>query len=203
MAAFAAPLAADAAAMDYLRTFFSLPYAANEESRMAFPDDLTVSSWGSPAAEEVDTSVLAKMAMAGIIPLRPGTHLVKFGEDPRIYGVGQGGTLHWIPDEAHAVRFYGTDWKDRIVTLFESYYPNYTFGQDVVMAHPDGTLIKYPERPTVYLVQSGVMRPFLSEAAFLDNHFSFDSVVTVATPFGYAEGAGISGYDAGLDLQSI
>lgn len=197
------PVAADAASTDYLRTFFSLPYATADETRLAFPDELTVSSWGDPEAVEVDTATLAARAMAGIVPLRQGTHLVKFGENPKVYAIGQGGTLHWIPDEATAVKFYGSDWESRIVTLFESYWSNYEFGQDVVSAHPDGTLIKYPERATVYYVQAGLMRPFASEDAFYANHFRFPSVVTVSDPFGYTEGPSITGYEPSLDIQSI
>lgn len=202
-ASVSAPVAANASAADFLRTFFSLPYAAQEETRLAFPDELTVESWGNPTAQEVDTATLAKRAMSGIVPLRQGSHLVKFGNDPRVYAVSLAGTLHWIPSESAAVYLYGDSWSNRVVTLFESYYANYRFGQDAAKAHPDGTLIQYPERPTVYYVQSGSIRPFLNEEAFRANNLDFDSVVTVYHPYGYAEGMPIRGYEAELDLQGI
>lgn len=197
------PVVTQAAATDFLKTFFSLPYATQEDSRLAFPDELTVNSWGSPDAQEVAPEILAERAMMGVVPLRPGTHLVKFGNSPRVYAVSEGGTLHWIPAEKDAIYLYGDSWSDRIVTLFESYYVNYTFGQDVATTHPNGMIFKYPERPTVYYLQSGVMRPFMSEEAFYANHFSFDSVVTVYHPYGYSEGAPIAGYESSFALQSI
>lgn len=197
------PVTANAADSDFLKTFFSLPYAAQDDSRLAFPDELTVNSWGNPDVQEVTPEDLAKRAMAGIVPLRQGSHLVKFGNSPRVYAVSQGGTLHWIPSEKDAIYLYGDSWSERVVTLFESYYVNYTFGQDASTTHPDGLLFKYPERPTVYYLQSGVMRPFVSEKAFKANSFIFDSVVTVYHPYGYTEGAPISGYEPTLDLQSI
>jgi len=194
---------ARAAEDSFLKTIFSLPYVTGEETRLAFPDELTVVSWGNPEAREVDAATLAKRAMAGVVPLRQGSHLVKFGRDPRVYAVSLSGVLHWIPDESTAVYLYGDRWTDRIVTLFESYYANYRFGPGLSKVHPDGTLIKYPERPTVYYVQAGVMRPFLNESAFRANHFSFDSVVTVYHPYGYMTGMPIVGYESALDLQSI
>ncbi len=189
-----------AAPGDIVRSPLTDPYLLNGQStRMVFPDRLTVETWGSPAALEVETPALSHWLLTGAVPVREGSRLVKFGTDPMVYAVGPQGRLHWIKDEGIAEALYGKGWNARVATLFTSFFPLYRLGAPIETArHPDGTLIKYAGSPTVYYVVNGYARPFDSERAFRDNRFSFDSVITVPASFTYAKGGAIVGTEPGL-----
>lgn len=194
------PLQASAASLgELLRTSFSLPYVVGYENRQAFPDELTVSSWDNPVAPEVDISVLSEKSLTGIIPLQWNSHLVRFGEDPKVYAVGEDGQLHWLLNEEVASVLYGQNWNQRVISLYESYLSNYTQGATLAsVQHMEGTLFKHETNPTVYYLQDGIARPFLSEQAFYDNGFSFKSVVTVQDSIQYHVDYPIAGYDPTL-----
>jgi hypothetical protein len=189
---------------DVLRTQDSDPYLLRDSvSRLVFPDPVTVETWGSPAAQEVAPTSMAQWGLAGALPIREGSKLVKFGTDPQVYAVAPGGRLHWIVSEQVAAALYGQDWNRKIVTLFYSYYPNYRIGAPIESAqYPDGTLFKHSDAPTVYYLINGVARPFLNEAAFKANRFSFASVLTIPKSFPYVKGNTISGFERELNLVS-
>ena len=195
----AAPALA-AAPDDIVRAPLTDPYLLGDRNtRMVFPDSVTVETWGSPAAKEVAAPSLSQWLLSGAVTVREGSRLVKFGTDPQVYAVGPQGRLHWIKDEGIAAALYGKDWDARVVTLFSSFYPLYRIGAPIETArHPDGTLIKYAGSPTVYYLVNGYARPFATERAFRDNRFSFDSVVTVPSSYAYAKGSAIVGMEAGL-----
>lgn len=188
---------------DVVRTPVSNPYLLNAwESRLAFPDQETVATWGSPAAKEIAGSELPRWNMAGALPIREGSKLVKFGTDPYVYAVGPAGALYWITSPALALQLYGADWNRRVTTLFSSYYPNYRVAAAIVEpVHPAGTLFKYADAPAVYyLTSSGVARPFHTEEAFRANRFSFDGVLTIPRSFRYQIGNPIVGVEKDLNL---
>lgn len=68
--------------------------------------------------------------------------------------------------------------------------------------HPDGTLIKMQESPTVYLLEDGAARPFMDEQAFLSRGYDFADVTPVSADeyACYTEGAGISGV---ADIRAV
>jgi len=199
------PLQASAASLgDILRASFSMPYLMGSEDRRAFPDEMTVDSWGSPEVSEVDVSVLSARSLSGVVPLRRGSHLIKFGEDPKVYAIGPNGTLHWLINEHIASTLYGPHWNRNVVSLFESFLPNYSIGATLnTVSHPEGTIYKHASYPAVYYLQNGMARPFSGEQAFHDNHFSFRSVITVPDSVQYPAGQAITGYEEQLHPLSF
>lgn len=188
---------------DVLRTSWSDPYMlGNSATRLVFPDQVTVETWGNPDAAVVDAPQLSQWTLAGALPIREGSKLVKFGTDPQVYAVGPNGALHWITTEALAKDLYGSDWDANVVTLFASFFPIYSVGDAVTVAHhPDGTLLKYADDPTVYYMMNDQARPFADEAAFKANDFSFSGVMTVSRNFHYAQGTPITGWEQDLNLN--
>lgn len=196
----AAPALA-AAPGDIVRASWTDPYMLGSAStRMVFPDQKTFETWGSPSASVVDAPQLSQWTLAGALPVREGSKLVKFGTDPQVYAVGPHGALHWITTEALAAQLYGSGWDRNVVTLFPSFYPNYTLASPVLgPSHPDGTLIKYPDAPTVYYLIHGVARPFADEQAFKANDFNFSSVLTIPKTFTYVRGNPIDVWEQDLN----
>ena len=195
--------AAAATIGDIIRADYTNPYLLNaSSSRLAFPDDITVETWGNPEAQQLPGSALTQWNLVGTMPLREGSKLVKFGTDPQIYAVSPGGVLHWITRPSLASDLYGPGWSQRVAVLFYSYYPNYKIGSPISEArHPEGTLFKYADASAVYyLTGSGVARPFFSEAAFKANRFSFDGVIAVPRAYQYIKGNYIYGFEKNLNL---
>ena len=186
---------------DVVRAIWSDPYLLDSATtRKVFPDQVTLETWGNPSAADLDVPQLSRWTLAGAMPIRQGSKLVKFGTDPRVYAVGPDGTLHWIATEALAAQLYGSGWNHDVVTLFESFYANYAVGDAITVPHhPDGTLLKYADAPTVYYIVNGQARAFADEAAFKANNFSFGSVITVPRSFVYPPGDRITGREAALD----
>ncbi len=201
--AFASPAFA-ASAGDILRadTLGDIYLINTRQSRLTFPDQLTVQSWGSPQAVDVPVSTLARLDLKGAVPLREGSYLVRFGTDPQVYAVSPGGVLHWITTASLAEDLYGSRWNRRVISLYSSFYPNYKMGDPITEAkHPDGTLFKYAGSPTVYYLINGVARPFINEAAFYGNNLSFESVITLRDSQKYIRGNWITGYDRDLHAE--
>jgi hypothetical protein len=197
----AAPALA-AAPGDVVRSPLTDPYlVSGANTRMVFPDRVTVETWGDPSAQTLETSALSRWLLAGAVPVREGSRLVKFGTDPQVYAVGPQGKLHWITTEEIARGLYGEGWNRRVVTLFTSFFPLYRLGEPIEsQRYPDGTLVKAAGSPTVYYLSNGYARPFASEAAFRANRFSFDSVLTVSGTEGYRAGPAIAAFENGLNL---
>lgn len=56
----------------------------------------------------------------------------------------------------------------------------YTSVLPVPLWHPNGTLMKTPGESTVYLMEEGVARPFITEASFLTRNYNFADVVLIS-----------------------
>ena len=75
------------------------------------------------------------------------------------------------PDVFHS---HGNDFDDVVPESAE----DRSLPVGAVMIFRDGTLVKGPSSPLVYLVTEGGKRPFVSENAFLGRGYSFNNVVT-------------------------
>ena len=193
-------LAAPAFAADVVSTSSSDPYVIDTPStRLAFPDSLTWQTWGQPLVKKIEDAAISFWKVHGVVPLREGSALVKFGTDPQVYAVSPNGVLHQIDNAALAAQLYGADWSKKVVSLFTSFWTNYKIGAPITAAaYPEGTLFKYAGSPTVYYLTNGLMRPFTSEAALAANHFNLKSVITVPDSVKYMVGNPIIGYESGL-----
>jgi hypothetical protein len=189
-----------AAQGDVVATASSTPFVIDSpNTRLAFPDNLTWQTWGAPLIKKIEDAAISFWQVHGVVPLREGSALVKFGTDPQVYAVGPNGVLHQIENTALAAKLYGTDWSKKVVSLFTSFWTNYKIGAPIVTAeYPEGTLLKYAKAPTVYYLTNGLIRPFASEKALTDNHFDLKTVVTVPDSAKYMVGNPITGYESDL-----
>jgi hypothetical protein len=194
-----------AASGDVVATASSTPFVIDTPStRLAFPDSLTWQTWGAPLVKKIEDAAISFWQVHGVVPLREGSALVKFGTDPQVYAVSPNGVLHQIESAALAAQLYGTDWSKKVVSLFTSFWTNYTIGAPITTAtYPDGTLLKYAKSPTVYYLTNGLIRPFTSEAALTDNRFSLTMVVSVPDSVKYLVGNPITGYESDLAAVTV
>ncbi len=116
----------------------------NDGMRHAFPTEREFTSWGLSFADvvTVDATSLAAFDLGRNVTIRPGTYLVKLASNPKVFAVEPGGILRWISTEAVALQLYGMDWTARVVDVPDTFFANYTLGEDVDTAvHPDGTIV--------------------------------------------------------------
>ncbi|MEK7632458.1 MAG: hypothetical protein AAB473_01555 [Patescibacteria group bacterium] len=112
-------------------TSFSAVYYLGEDGfRYVFPNDKTYFTWYENFYQvmTISDADLAKIQMGGNVTYKPGVKMIKINSDPKTYFVGQGGTLHWVPDEATAITVYGGSWNTTIDDVPDGFFGNYTIG---------------------------------------------------------------------------
>jgi M6 family metalloprotease-like protein len=111
-------------------------YVTAEGKRMAFPNEAAYFSWypdfsGVQTISDID---LATLPLAGLVTIRPGTKIVKFETDIKIYAVAHGGTLRALTTNAIAQTVFGADWDDKVVVVPDAFLTSYKFGADITGA---------------------------------------------------------------------
>jgi hypothetical protein len=74
---------------------------------------------------------MAQMPLGKEVSYRPGTTLVKFETDPKVYAIDAAHKLRWIQTETAAQNLYGSSWNKKIVGLSDASYGLYEFGQSI------------------------------------------------------------------------
>ncbi len=108
-------------------------YCGRDGGRYVFQNEGTYFSWYSDFDEvqTVSDEVMGDIPMKGSVTYKPGSYLLKLPSVSKVYAVGAGGTLHWIPSAEIAAALYGDDWAMMVRDLPESFYPAYELGEDV------------------------------------------------------------------------
>jgi hypothetical protein len=108
-------------------------YCGRDGGRYVFQDEGTYFSWYSDFRSVVTVSdeVMGSIPLRGSVTYKPGSYLLKLPSVSKVYAVGAGGTLHWIPSAEIADALYGADWAKMVRDLPESFYPAYTLGEAV------------------------------------------------------------------------
>ncbi|MDF1496703.1 MAG: Ig-like domain-containing protein [Patescibacteria group bacterium] len=108
-------------------------YFASDGRRYVFPNEKVYFTW-YPTFENVNILSLedmTKIPIGGNVTYRPGSKLVKFQTDNKVYAVYQNGELRWVPTEQLAKDLYGDGWAAKVDDINESFYVNYTFGMPI------------------------------------------------------------------------
>ena len=108
-------------------------YVGKDGNRHAFPNSRIFFTWygGFESVEEVALTTLSTFPLGTNVQYRAGVRMVKFTTDPKVYAVSRGGLLRWIKTETLARAYYGNTWNTRVDDIPDSFYDNYTFGDDL------------------------------------------------------------------------
>ncbi|MBU0648984.1 Ig-like domain-containing protein [Patescibacteria group bacterium] len=108
-------------------------YYASDNKRYVFPNDKIYFSWYEDffAVTEISQDLMSQMTIGGNVTYRPGYKMVKIQTDPKVYAVEQGGVLRWIKTEELAQALYGAAWNTLIEDVPDSFWVNYSFGDDI------------------------------------------------------------------------
>ena len=108
-------------------------YIGADGRRHAFPHERVFFTWYGNFlnVQIVSASTLASIPLGSNVTYKPGTRMIKFPNDTRVYAVSGNRVLHWIPTEAMAQSIYGTNWNQRIDDVVSAYMNDYTFGAEL------------------------------------------------------------------------
>jgi hypothetical protein len=104
-------------------------YVGADGRRHAFPNPRVYFSWFSDYANVriVGSRQLANIPLGANLTYRPGTRLVKFLTDPRVYAVDTQRRLRWIASERAAYDHYGEAWNRNVDDISDAFYMDYRF----------------------------------------------------------------------------
>jgi len=174
-------------------------YIGSDGMKYVFPDAKTYHTWYENFDDVVRVSVdvLDEYEDGGAVTYRPGTKLVTHMNTAKVYAVGPGGELHWIPSEAVATDLYGTGWGAMVMDVIPGYFSSsYTTGSDLSNMYPSGTLVQMGE--TIYYIDGTSKRAFANADAFEANNFSYSNVLDVDDLSAYTNGDSITGEEMAL-----
>lgn len=108
-------------------------YVGVDGKRHAFPNSRVFYTWYTnfDSVRAVSAERLGQYMLGANVTYRPGARMVKFATDAKTYAVDQGGVLRWVKTEELAVALYGAAWNTKIDDIPDTFYMNYTFGEDV------------------------------------------------------------------------
>lgn len=107
-------------------------YLIQGGNKFAIPSEKTYFTWFSSWSNvsTVSATTLASYADAGTATFAPGTK-AKIANDPRVYVVGDDGSLHWITTQTVAASLFGSDWNKGIIEITQQDFVTNALGTPV------------------------------------------------------------------------
>lgn len=119
--------------------------------------------------------------------------LVRYPEQPEVYLIENNQKRAFVSGEIFEK--LGFNWEDIIEIPLEEEYEN---GEDII-GYLDGTLIKYPEQPEVYLIENNQKRVFVSGEVFEGLGFNWEDVIEIPLEEQYEDGPPIESAGGGIE----
>ena len=185
-------------------------YYIQDNMKRVFPHANVFSSWGYSGYSGIKTVTaveLATYADGDPMPFRDGslfrgtsTGLSGYAKEA-VYYVQDGKIRPVQSSVVYQTLFKDPKWikvtwvPDDMLDKF-----NYSAGDMVTSSatHPDGTLIKYSDSNTKYLISDGTKRAFASDAIFKNNRYLANNVITVDNSEVYPDGSPIAEVETAL-----
>ncbi|MFA6100237.1 MAG: ice-binding family protein [Patescibacteria group bacterium] len=108
-------------------------YVGADGKRHSFANSHIFFSWFTDfnGVRVITLQQLANLPLGINVRYKPGSKMVKFTTDPKVYVVSRGGVLRWVKTEGVAAALYGSLWNKGIDDLSDALRNSYTFGADV------------------------------------------------------------------------
>lgn len=103
-------------------------YRVNADgTRSVFPNEAAFMSYEKDFSKVVTVGddQLRKLPLGKRVTMNVGA-LVKIQSDPKVYAVGEGAKLTWIPSEAEAKLQFGADWAKKVKDVSDAFWFDYT-----------------------------------------------------------------------------
>ncbi len=108
-------------------------YIGADGRRHSFPNPKVYFTWFRDFSRVriVAGRELADVPLGANLTYRPGSRLVKFTTDPRVYAVDSDRRLRWVKTEATAQALYGPFWARQVDDVSDAFYMDYRIGQEI------------------------------------------------------------------------
>ncbi len=108
-------------------------YIGADGRRHSFPNPKVYFTWFRDFSRVriVAGRELADVPLGANLTYRPGSRLVKFTTDPRVYAVDSDRRLRWVKIEATAQALYGPFWARQVDDVSDAFYMDYRIGQEI------------------------------------------------------------------------
>ena len=108
-------------------------YIGSDGKRHAFPNSKIFFTWYKDfsGVRIITAEQLASIPLGTNVRYKPGSRMVKFTTDPKVYAVDANGVLRWVKTEAAAKALYGDNWNAMIDDMSDAFFSNYSFGKDI------------------------------------------------------------------------
>jgi len=109
-------------------------YVGDDNKRHVFPNAKIYKSWYSDysSVKKISQEELQDIPFSTVnVTYKPGAKLIKLTTDPRVYAVGNGGTLHWVQSEELAESIYGDEWAKQVEDLPDQFFASYETGDAI------------------------------------------------------------------------
>ncbi len=108
-------------------------YIGSDGKRHAFPNSKIYFTWYKDfsGVRIITAEQLASIPLGSNVRYKPGSRMVKFTTDPKVYAVDANGVLRWVKTAAAATALYGDNWNTFIDDMTDAFFTNYSFGSDI------------------------------------------------------------------------
>lgn len=108
-------------------------YVGADGRRHAFPNSKVYFTWyaGFDGVRTIAAGAMASIPLGANATYHPGTRMVKFTTDPKVYAVSSDRKLCWVATEEAARSQYGVTWNQKIDDIADTFYTDYQFGADI------------------------------------------------------------------------
>ncbi|MFZ2804413.1 MAG: hypothetical protein WA001_04270, partial [Patescibacteria group bacterium] len=126
-------------------------YVGKDGARHAFPNSKVYFSWYTDfnSVQTITPDVLGGLPLGKNVTYRPGYKLVKFITDPKTYVVAKGAQLEWVTTEDVAIGLYGTDWNTKVEDIPDTFFGDYTLGNNISDAANYNVTSELNSAPTI------------------------------------------------------
>ncbi|NQT49773.1 hypothetical protein HQ571_03720 [Candidatus Kuenenbacteria bacterium] len=109
-------------------------YYGADGQRYVFPTQDTYFTWYSSWDNiiTISSEELAEISIGGNVTYRPGVKLIMSTSGNKVYAVAKGGVIRWIDSSEIAKELYGDSWGQKIDIILDSFWVNYTNGENIV-----------------------------------------------------------------------
>ena len=172
--------------------------------------DAEFNSWYEGFKDTVQTISHLEMEtypIKGNITIRPGTYFVKIDTDSTVYAVEEVNEnnfpiIHRASRNVLDTLYGQTWWNSRVITIADSYFVNYTIGEDLDgTRHPEHTLFTYGDGQ-IYLLEGGKKRPVSLDGMY-QNYLMSKHIVVIKTLFEYPLGEPIEKFGPQIAVPRV
>ncbi|OQA35518.1 MAG: hypothetical protein BWY53_00793 [Parcubacteria group bacterium ADurb.Bin326] len=174
-------------------------FYGKDKKKHLFPNSAVYKTWYKDFSnlKVVKQEVSDKIPVGSIVTVRPVGYILKFTNEPAYYFVMTSNQLKKFNDEKTIAKFFGTDWKSRVVEVAPSFKKSYRILLSPIKEndkYPNGSIVRLDGYIGIFYIQSDKIRTFGNSDIFLKNNLD-DSLVASAyssSSIAYPEGSMIN-----------